>query len=46
MSGHCVSSDSTLTAQPGSPAHIELSLSLDEVRRLPNVDPLSNGDPR
>lgn len=29
-------------AQPGSDAHIELSLSLDEVRRLPNVDPLSN----
>ena len=29
-------------AQPGSSAHIELSLSLDEVRRLPNVDPLSN----
>ena len=29
-------------AQPGSPAHIELSLSLDEVRRLPNVDPQSN----
>lgn len=29
-------------AQPGSSAHIELSLSLDEVRRLPNVDPASN----
>lgn len=29
-------------AQPGSAAHIELSLSLDEVRRLPNVDPMSN----
>lgn len=29
-------------AHPGSPAHVELSLSLDEVRRLPNVDPLSN----
>lgn len=29
-------------AQPGSAAHIELSLSLDEVRRLPNVDPVSN----
>ena len=28
-------------AQPGSPAHIELSVSLDEVRRLPNVDPMS-----
>lgn len=28
-------------AQPGSPAHIELSLSLDEVRRLSNVDPQS-----
>lgn len=28
-------------AQPGSAAHIELSLSLDEVRRLPNVDPAS-----
>ena len=28
-------------AQPGSPAHIELSVSLDEVRRLPDVDPLS-----
>ena len=28
-------------AQPGSPAHVELSLSLDEVRRLPNVDPQS-----
>ena len=29
-------------AQPGSPAHVELSLSLDEVRRLPNVDPQSD----
>lgn len=29
-------------AQPGSPAHVELSVSLDEVRRLPNVDPLSD----
>ncbi|WP_419925744.1 PP_RS20740 family protein [Candidatus Poriferisocius sp.] len=28
-------------AQPGNPAHIELSVSLDEVRRLPDVDPLS-----
>ena len=28
-------------AQPGSPAHVELSLSLDEVRRLSNVDPQS-----
>lgn len=28
-------------AHPGSPAHVEMSLSLDEVRRLPNVDPLS-----
>ena len=28
-------------AQPGSPAHVELSLSLDEVRRLANVDPQS-----
>ena len=28
-------------AHPGSPAHIELSISLDEVRRLPDVDPLS-----
>ena len=28
-------------AQPGSPAHLELSLSLDEVRRLSNVDPQS-----
>lgn len=28
-------------AQPGSPAHIELNISLDEVRRLPNVDPRS-----
>ena len=28
-------------AQPGTPAHVELSLSLDEVRRLPNVDPQS-----
>ena len=28
-------------AQPGSAAHIELSLSLDEVRRLPNIDPAS-----
>lgn len=28
-------------AQPGSPAHIELSVSLDEVRRLPDVDPQS-----
>lgn len=28
-------------AQPGSPAHIEMSLSVDEVRRLPHVDPLS-----
>lgn len=25
-------------AQPGSPAHDELNISLDEVRRLPNVD--------
>jgi hypothetical protein len=29
-------------AQPGSPAHVELSLSLDEVRRLSNVDPQSD----
>lgn len=29
-------------AQPGSSAHIELSISLDEVLRLPNVDPQSN----
>ena len=29
-------------AQPGSPEHVELSLSLDEVRRLPNVDPQSD----
>lgn len=28
-------------AQPGSPAHIEMNISLDEVRRLPNVDPQS-----
>lgn len=28
-------------AQPGSSAHVELSLSLDEVRRLSNVDPQS-----
>ena len=27
--------------QRGSPAHIELSLSLDEIRRLPSVDPQS-----
>ena len=25
-------------AQPGNPAHVQLSVSLDEVRRLPNVD--------
>ena len=29
-------------AQPGSPEHVELSVSLDEVRRLPNVDPRSD----
>ena len=29
-------------ARPGSSAHIELSVSLDEVRRLPSVDPQSN----
>ena len=29
-------------AQPASSAHVELSLSLDEVRRLPNVDPQSD----
>ena len=28
-------------AQPGSPAHMELSVSLDEVLRLPQVDPQS-----
>ena len=28
--------------QPGSPAHIELKISLDEVRRLSNVDPRSD----
>jgi len=28
-------------AQPGSAAHIELNISLDEVLRLPNVDPQS-----
>ncbi len=28
-------------AQPGSPAQVDLSLSLDEVRRLSNVDPQS-----
>lgn len=28
-------------AQPGSPADIDLSVSLDEVRQLPNVDPQS-----
>ena len=29
-------------AQPGSPAHDQLNISLDEVRRLSNVDPQSN----
>lgn len=29
-------------AQPGSSAHVQLSVSLDEVRRLPNVDPQSD----
>ena len=29
-------------AQPGNPAHDELNISLDEVRRLPNVDPQSD----
>ena len=29
-------------ARPGSTAHIELSVSLDEVHRLPSVDPKSN----
>ena len=29
-------------AQPGNPAHVQLSVSLDEVRRLPNVDEQSN----
>ena len=29
-------------AQPNSPAHVELSVSLDEVRRLPNVDKQSD----
>ncbi len=28
-------------AQPGNSAHLQLSVSLDEVRRLPNVDPQS-----
>jgi len=31
----------TTEAQPGNPSHIELNTSLDEVRRLPNVDPKS-----
>ncbi|MXY44322.1 MAG: hypothetical protein F4Y50_09805 [Dehalococcoidia bacterium] len=29
-------------AQPGNPAHVQLSVSLDEVRRLANVDPQSD----
>ena len=29
-------------AQPGNAAHVQLSVSLDEVRRLPNVDAQSN----
>ena len=29
-------------AQPGSPAHVQLMVSLDEVRRLPNVDTQSD----
>ena len=29
-------------AQPGNSAHVDLSISLDEVRRLPNVDARSN----
>ena len=29
-------------AQPGNSAHVQLSVSLDEVRRLPNVDAQSN----
>ena len=29
-------------AQPGNPAHVQLSVSLDEVRRLPNVDTQSD----
>ena len=33
-------------AQHGNPAHVQLSVSLDEVRRLPNVDAQSRSDPR
>ena len=29
-------------AQRGNPAHVQLNISLDEVRRLPNVDPQSD----
>ncbi len=29
-------------AQPGNPAHVQLNVSLDEVRRLPNVDTQSD----